>query len=39
MSRADRSFLVLISLVLAAVVMLTGHDGWGWLLLIAFVLI
>ncbi|AMB48231.1 hypothetical protein Y590_25015 (plasmid) [Methylobacterium sp. AMS5] len=39
MSRADRSFLVLICLVLAAIVMLTGHDGWGWLLFIAFILI
>lgn len=35
----DKSVCVLLILAFAAGVMATGHDGWGWLVFIAILMI
>ncbi|WP_156771435.1 hypothetical protein [Labrys sp. WJW] len=35
----DRNVLALLICIMAGAVMCTGHDGWGWLIFIAFLVV
>jgi hypothetical protein len=36
--KIDRRTLLVIVLILSAIVMVSGHDGWGWLIFIAILI-